>query len=125
VFLNFLLELSEQRKNIPLSVDQRLNLIKSLLHEEVKTFNFELMGCPSLIDRESLHLLTKWQIVYDDLWTELAAKCPNLRHVKEKRPKVYGYREPLNIVKLNSQALKLSKLICLETDTVIDSGINR
>jgi len=122
-FLEFLLELTKQKKNIPLSLNQRLNLIKSLLHKELERFDFSLINSPRILDYGLNDLMAAWHTVYDYLWTELAPKCPNLKHIKERRPVFYDHRNPLNTVKLNRQALKFSKLMCLETNTTIDSGL--
>jgi len=117
-FLELLLQLAKQEKSIPLNLDQKVQLIKILLNKTVKHFDFEILKIPSFILKEEPFLA--WEKSFDDLWTELAEKCPNLLSLREMRPcRFAGFPEN----KLNSKVFNFTKLNCLRTNSFIDPGL--
>jgi len=119
-FLDFILKLSKQGKTIPLSVEQRVILIKLLLHKSLDHFDFNVVIAPQesheYFDERSF--LT-WNKVFDDLWIELAAKCPNLLTIRERRP--VGIIDAT----LNFKVFTFSELLCLDTNCCINAGWNK
>jgi hypothetical protein len=85
-FLEFLLQQTKQKKNIPLNQDQRVTLVKLLLSPRVKKFDFAVFVNPDYLhSEEEEEEFLMWTELFDDFWPELAAKCPNLLHVREMR----------------------------------------
>jgi len=109
-FLELLLQLTKKRKNVPLSGDQRFELVKILLNKTVKEFDFAIFNCPFDIETKLLKL--KWQQIFEGVWNELAAKCPNLLHVTEDAPESTC---------VNVGVFTFSKLLSLETNCFINA----
>jgi len=104
-----------------LSRDERLALIKLLLNPEVKKFNFEVLDAPIVyLDSSDSTNLLMWGEYFDVVWTELAAKCPNLTFVREMRPNDYWYICDNTI--LSTKVFTFSQLTCLETNCTINAG---
>jgi len=121
LFLEFLLQQTKLRKDLPLSQDERLAFVKLLLNPKVTRFDFDVLGSPSelpdpdgLTDDDYL-----WDDCFDDMWTELAAKCPDLTFVREMRPRSIWSD---NDTPLNAKVFTFSQLTCLETSCTITTG---
>jgi len=113
-FLELLTQLQSQGKIIPLRVEERVKLINILLHETLKRFDFSVLICRDEEFKEgSRESVSKWQRIYDQMWTSLAAKCPNLLHIKERRPVMPN--ESDNKISLDTNVLAFSKLLSLDT----------
>jgi len=81
----------------------------------MKKFDFSVTGLLEFSDigaEEKLKLLD----LYDDLWDELVAKCPEILQITEIKPVKLGF----NL--LNQKALSFSKLLSLETNSSINNG---
>jgi len=118
--LELLLELRKLRKNVPLSLDQQVKLIKALLNDRVQRFDFDVLIIPTSHLREN-GIYLRFEEIVDAIWTELAEKCPDLLEISEMRPYIYrGYSD----VELNHKAFTFSKLTCLETNCYITEGEN-
>jgi len=115
------MQMNELKKNIPLNLDQKLQLVHVLLNSTVKKFDFGVLGLARESMKQQYELskdtIVKWNKIFDDLWKELAAKCPNLLQVTEIRP------HPLRTRSLNNSVFTFSKLISLETSCTINSGL--
>jgi len=153
-FLEYLTLISKQGKNLPLSVEQRVSLVKSLLNSRLKKFDFDVIGVPESQEtvetddeedngeetdekeerRENDEkedsedneeyptyeaceaVVDEWDAIYDDLWVHLSATSLNLEFIRENRPQ-------MNLCKkLNKQVFDFKNLICLETNSIIDTG---
>jgi len=117
--LELLLQLTKQRKNIPLTLDQKVKLVQVLLHDRVKHFDFAVFG---LTDPTSTRyrnisnaLVFKYQEIYNEIWSELADKCHNLLEIRSIFPGSVA-------IELNHKAFDFPKLTCLETNCFITEG---
>jgi len=99
-------------------------MVKALLNSTVKQFDFSVLESP---DNENVNKKARKMInlrrekIYNELWAELAAKCPNLLKIREMRPEMID-NSPLKPIKLNKLVFSFSKLLCLETNCIVDSG---
>jgi len=119
--LELLLELRKLRKDVPLSLDQQVKLVKALLNDRVQRFDFDVLIIPTPHLREN-GIFLKFEEIFDAIWTKLAEKCPNLLEISEMRPDRYhGYSD----IELNHKVLNFSKLTCLETNCFITEGENQ
>jgi len=124
-FLEFLTKLNNNCKRIPLTTEQRLKLIEMLLHETLQKFDFCLLigqDFEFTDFSQEREFFAKWEAVYARLWTSLAAKCPNLLHIRERWP-VHPL-SPSRRSKLDEKIFKFSKLISLDTNCSVDSGLS-
>jgi len=106
-----------------LSQEERLALVKLLLNPRVKKFEFEVLGGPAEycdIDDLSADDFWIWDVYFDDIWTELAAKCPNLLSVREMRPLSFWVHD---VAPLSTEVFTFSQLTRLETSCTINSGM--
>jgi len=120
------MQLKKQEKHIPLSLGQRAELIKSLLNSTVKQFDFSVLenAAEPFVDQKSKKLLAlNREKIFNDLWTQLAVKCPNLLKIRDMRPEMVPCTQT-NPIKLNKLVFTFSKLLCLETNCIIDPGSN-
>jgi len=124
-FLELLTRQTKEGKAIPLNIDQRVQLIQLLLNETVKRFDFDVLDCPMDIDQysneDSINIFFHWKRVYDNLWPELAAKCPRLQHIREMRPRWYPHSDD-EMCYLNNNVFNFDDMKCLETNCLITSG---
>jgi len=117
---------ANQEKSIPLSFEQRVDLVKPLLNSRIKNFDFNILGhpeysreyCNEFRSEEDIKLAIHWDQVFDDLWTDLSAKCPNLESIRELR-----YTDFIKQHRLRQQIFNFKSLICLETSAILDTGI--
>jgi len=120
-FLELLTHLNDQGKIIPLHVEQRVKLIEILLNKTLKKFNFSLLICDDdKFNKGSKEFLSMWRSIYAQMWTSLAAKCPNLVHIKERRPDELNEKNTKS--RLDTNVFSFSKLLTLDTDCYFDSG---
>jgi len=123
-FLEYLLQLTKQKTAVPLSLQDRWEVVKLLLNERMKKFDFLVLHHTERVTAAELAdnlYRTMWTNIYDNLWTELTARCPNLEYVRDVRP---GGVHEKRAVQLHPEVLKLDKLTCLETNCYITSGTN-
>jgi len=99
-------------------------LIKGLLHENVKRFDFAILDSPKCVGDKwsAVRRREQWDTVFDEVWVALAAKCPNLLQISEKRPLVTFAEVMFPFANLNKAVFIFSKLLCLETNSDIHSG---
>jgi hypothetical protein len=100
-------------------------MIKALLHKNTKTFDFAMLGSP--FRSNSLAVVKEWDAIYDDMWSHLSESSPNLIMIREIRP-VQGWsgdftRSELHQSDFNPLSCKFSKLLSLDTNCHIKSGI--
>jgi len=122
--LELLMQLKKQEKHIPLSLGQRAELIKSLLNSTVKQFDFSVLenAAEPFVDQKSKKLLAlNREKIFNELWTQLAVKCPNLLKIRDVRPEMME-EMPNKPIKLNDMVFTFSDLLVLETNCTIDSG---
>jgi len=121
-FLDLLTQLKKQGKKTHFWwVEQRVKLIKSLLHKSLKRFDFSI-----LFTQDDEHCggsteefwKNKWRLIFDQMWTDLAAKCPNLQQIKERRPVHQGCEQ----IRLDLRVFTFTKLLYLDTDCYADSS---
>lgn len=126
-FLKKILLWSEQGKTIPLSTPVRVKMVKALLHKNTKTFDFATLGSP--FKTRNLSLVKEWDAIYDDMWSHLSESSPNLIMIKETRPIQESTSENENVIYwlhqsvFNPLSCKFAKLLCLETNCHIKSGM--
>jgi len=113
-FLELLTLLNDQGKIIPLRVEQRIKLVKMLLHQTLEKFDSSLLICPG---EEGA---VQWEVIYSRLWSDLAATCPDLLHLRERRFSLPSERR--NKSRLDTKVFTFTKLITLDTDCFLDSG---
>jgi len=116
-FLELLWQLSRQNKTIPLTLEQRFCLVKSLLHLRLKEFDFDAVGFSEL-SLPGGYIRNKNEVLQmiRELWSELAEKCPNLLKIIERRTFVVDDNS------INHKLFTFSKLVCLETGFIFDRG---
>jgi len=113
-FLKYLLLISKQGKNVPLSLEERVALIKALLNTKIKDFDFDVLDSPKRLNFSPQTFI--WDKIFDDLWVHLSAQCPNLETIREMRP------GPLTLSSLNELISTFKNLVRLETNCSIDTG---
>jgi hypothetical protein len=124
-FLDFLLINSKNNKILPMDLNDKVNLISSLLNSRVVEFDFLTLG--SLVEY-NLHKITKnvWETACKYIWSVLAKNCPDLQMLKEAIPAQEEYIDEYFKTTvgphLNGNITHFPKLICLETYCSIDSG---
>jgi len=125
-FLEHLTQLNNDGKLIPLSTEQRLELIEMLLHKNLKVFDFSLLigqDFEFTDFSQEREFLAKWEAVYARMWTSLAAKCPDLLDIRDHWPIHPNRPNPVNLrSKLDKKVFTFSKLISLDSHCYIDSG---
>jgi len=118
--MEYLTLVSTQGKILPLSVEQRVSLVKSLLNSELKKFDFEVTGIDQWLYAKVDPVLDAdvqyWDDIYDDLWVLLSAQCPNLDYIQEIKLKEDS--------RLTSLISNFKSLTCLETTSIIDTGMH-
>jgi len=115
-FLEFLLQMTKHEKKLPLNFKQRAKLVKALLHDDVRKFDFATLGNQNYFEYfRSVN-------IFDDLWTHLAENCPNLIEIRER----LSYFEPQfgksTPPKLNKKIAAFPNLLSLETDCYLTTG---
>jgi len=110
-----------KQSKVPLRIDLRVKLVKALLNSKMTCFDFAVLGSPELINKEEYDdFYVMWQNIFDDFWTELAAKCPGLLEVREFRPRDESNME--TALELDRKVYSFSKLSSLETNSFINAG---
>jgi len=123
--LELLAKLHKQEKRIPLSLEQRFELVKALLNSKVKEFDFAILENPNdenVNKRARKMIALRREKIFNELWTELAEKCPDLLKIREMRPEMVE-KTPPKLFKLNKLVFSFSKLLCLETNCIINPGL--
>jgi len=121
LLLDYILELTKQGKNVPLSIQQRYDLMNILLHSDVKKFDFDVMGVNAKdikCNGPNIHFSER---VFDCTWTLLVAKCPNMEEIREMRLRCTAESTITN-VEVEKRIHAFSKLTCLETNCFLPSG---
>jgi len=121
-FLELLTRLTKEGKSIPLNLNQRVQLIKLLLNDTVKIFDFDVLDSPKTIMADTVETFFYWKNEFDNLWAELAAKCPQLQHLREMRPNWYPKNED-EFNYLNNCVFNFREMRCLETNCFLTSGL--
>jgi len=121
-FLDYLTLISKQGKILPLSVEQRMRLVKSLINNRLKAFDFDVLGPPTDFDpedEESKDLVYEWDEIFDDVWAHLSAECPNLEVVREMRPQLEFFSA------VTKHIINFKNLTSFETSCIIETGMRR
>jgi len=99
----------------------RLKLVKMLLNKELRYFDFEVLKCYTGVQRCDWELYLMFLSEFNEIWDELAAKCPKLLKIREMRPIDFsGNHFPA----LNPKVYTFKRLLCLETNSIVDSGLH-
>jgi len=127
-FLDLLTQLSKEGRKIPLSTEQRVQLISFLLNQTVTEFDFKALHHfdVSNFDDDLNEGSLYWNGAFESVWTMLAAACPHLKKVTEWRPVLTEFSEwdmMSYYNKLSSKVFQFSKLVFLETNCFIYSGL--
>jgi hypothetical protein len=121
LILEYLRLLSGQGKIIPLTRQERVELVKDLLGPCSLHFDFAILGSPKTIEDTDMDQVDRWDKIFDDILYELSEKCPRLRSLREMRP-VVEQPELKHQPGFNTKICRLKKLVVLETNCYIDSG---
>jgi len=122
-FLEFLLQLGKNNKSVPLTLDKRVQLVKLLLNSRLAKFNFLVLGSDVFYfegdEPNAIETYLMWEAAFNEIWTALAEKCPDLSELTEFRPEFSGLFE-----NINKEVFSFAKLKSLETGRFITPGIH-